>query len=93
MSHDYEAIGRYHVAVQDVRRLIGERNDLLGRVGLVLRNSGEMPPGGALGKRCNFDAVQKLLDQARAIDEGLQSTVALINELAPLANLDEVRLA
>ena len=93
MSHDYEAIGRYHVAVQDVRRLLGERNSLLGRIALVLRNSSETPPPGALGKRCNFAAVHKLLADARALDDAIQGRLTEINELAPLADLDPVTLA
>lgn len=62
MTPDYEAIGRYHVAIQDARRLISERNGLLARAAAVLKNSIEAPQSGsALGKRCNFDALHVLL--------------------------------
>lgn len=93
MIHDYEAIGRYHVAVQDARRLVGERNSLLGRVALVLKNSSDTPPPGALGKRCNFAAVHTLLSQAQALDEALQARLGEINDLAPLADLAPMALA
>lgn len=57
---NFEAIGRYHVSVKKAKELVQKRNNILSRAALVLNNvtANLHQTGPAIGKRCNFDAVQ-----------------------------------
>ncbi len=91
---NFEAIGRYHVAVKKAKALVEKRNNILSRAALVLNNvtADLRQTGAAIGKRCNFDAAQNLLTEARAVNDELIAVVDEINELAPVANETKIEL-
>ncbi|MBV6447285.1 hypothetical protein [Nitrosomonas sp.] len=85
--NNYEAIGRYHVAVKEARELISKRNNLLSRAASVLKYASDQPlPSQGIAKRCNFNAVQALLAEAQEIDCELMKVLEEIAGLAPIAN-------
>lgn len=92
---NFEAIGRYHVAVKRAKELVSERNGILSRAALVLKNVTEPKPQDAqiIGKHCNFDALHNLLDEAKGINDELVMLVEEINSLAPLADEAEIKLS
>lgn len=91
---NYEAIGRYHVTTKRARELISKRNDILSRVSLVIKNAIEQPQKGGqvIGKRCNFDALQNMLTEAKNVHDELMVLIEEINSLAPIAEEPEVKL-
>ena len=93
--NNYEAIGRYHVAVKEANALISKRNMILVRANGVLKNAMELQPQSAqvIGKRCNFSAVHGLLNEAEEVDRELMKVLGEIVELAPIANEPVLELA
>lgn len=93
--NNYEAIGRYHVAVKEAKALVSKRNMILLRANGVLKHATESLPQGAptIGKHCNFSAVQALLAEAQEADCELMKVLEEIAGLAPIANEPALELA
>lgn len=91
---DYQVLGRYTHLCEQVAKVACERGQLLTRAATVLQNAARPLSAGeqAHARRCNFAAVERLLAEARVVDERLQTAIAEANELAPLANRPELRL-
>lgn len=90
---DYESVGRYVVLCEHAQKKANERNNLLVRIGHVLQGYTVSAAGQkGLARRCNFEAVEKLLDQAKALDAELLEMLDQINQLAPLADKPAVAL-
>lgn len=91
---NYEAVGRYHFALKDLKQAVIDRNEVLDRFGMVAKNASrtEQIPRDCVGRRCNFSALQNLLNEAQAKEQQMQDLLLLVNDLAPIANMPEVKL-
>lgn len=91
---DYEAIGRYYVAVKKAKELVSKRNNALTRLTAVISNVTQYPAHNTqiIGKHCNFDTLQNLLTEAKSINDELMMLIEEINSLAPIAEESEVKL-
>ncbi|MCY1378761.1 hypothetical protein D9M69_664230 [compost metagenome] len=83
---NYEAIGRYTHLVGELDSLSMKRRSLFTRIVGVLKNANENPLESKVPRKCNFEAVRDLLDEAEALDKAIRFTVDQVNELAPLAD-------
>ena len=91
---NYESIGRYHVAVSEAKELIRQRNSVMMRASLVLKNASDLPPPAhGIAKRCNFLALHSLLEEAQALDAELEKRLEEIATLAPLADQPALTMA
>lgn len=89
---NYQAIGRYHVAAKEAGAALQQRNDLLRRAALVMNNAVASPHPPGLGRRCNFDAVRELLEEAEAANQRLLALLSELADLAPLADMPPLSL-
>lgn len=80
---ELEDIGRYHQLKDRLDAVVRQRNSALQRAGGLLSEAGHAPVNRRhLAKHCRFDAVDRLLAEARAADDAL---TAMLAELATLA--------
>lgn len=90
---ELEDIGRYHQLADAVRRKVNARDDLLNRVARVLDAAIQEPrTASAIGRRCNFEAVERLTAEAKALHEEALTMLDEMNALAPIANKPAVKL-
>ncbi|CAD5377148.1 conserved hypothetical protein [Pseudomonas sp. OF001] len=92
---DYEALGRYVHLCEQVKRKTAERAHLLERAATVLQHAARpaQPHERGCARKCNFEAMEKLLGEAKAADAELLALVEEANALAPLADRPELGLA
>lgn len=80
---ELEDLGRYHQQTDALKALLSERNDRLHRAATILSTASEAPLNRKnAARRCNFDAAQRLMDEAR---ERHDAALLMIEELRQLA--------
>lgn len=90
---ELEDIGRYHQLADAVRLKVNVRNDLLFRASRVLAAAtDESRNAGAVGRKCNFEAVERMTAEAKALHEEILTMLDEMNTLAPVANKPTVKL-
>lgn len=90
---ELEDIGRYHQLADAVRRKVNARDDLLFRTSRVLAAATEEPRNaGAVGRKCNFEAAERMTAEAKAIHSEILAMIDEINTLAPVANKPAAKL-
>lgn len=90
---ELEDIGRYHQLADAVRRKINARDDLLNRAARVLDAAIQEPrTAGAVGRKCNFEAIERMTVEAKALHEEALGMIDEMNALAPVANKSTVKL-
>lgn len=92
---DYEALGRYVHLCEQVKKKAAERGRLLDRAATVLQHASKpaQPHEPGVARKCNFEALERLLGEAKAADAELLALVEEANALAPLADRPELGLA
>ncbi len=90
---ELEDIGRFHQLADKAKAALFRRDDHLSRVAAIIRAATEEPrSSAALGKRCNFDAIERIVSEARAEHEALLAMLDEMRALAPVANKPEPNL-
>lgn len=90
---ELEDIGRYHQLADALRRKVNARDDLLNRTARVLDAAIQEPrTAAAIGRKCNFEAVERMAADAKALHEEILTMLDEINTLAPVANKPAVKL-
>lgn len=91
--NELEDIGRYHQLADAVHAKVSSRNDLLFRASRVLSGATDTTLNiGAVGRKCNFDAVERLLAQAKGEHDGILAMIDEMNALAPVVNKPPTKL-
>lgn len=84
--NELECLGHYHQLCDALRAHVADRNERLYRASLILKAASEPPAGGgALARRCNFDAAERLLREARAAHDAAVQTLEDLRQAAPAA--------
>lgn len=90
---ELEDLGRYHQLADAVRARIKTRNDYLHRASIVLAAAAGSPHNiGAVARGCNFDAVERLLGQAKVEHGAVTDMLNDISALAPVVNKPALKL-
>lgn len=92
---ELEDLGRYHQLADAVRGKVNARDALLYRASRVLAAAAETAHTyriGAVGRQCNFEAVERLIEQAKTEHQALIVMIDEMNVLAPIVNKPGVRL-
>ena len=91
---DYEALGRYVHLCEQMKRKASERSHLLDRAASVLQHAAKPAQAHERGvaRKCNFEAMERLLGEAKAADAELLALIEEANALAPLADRPELAL-
>lgn len=92
---NYEALGRYTHLCEQVKHKAMARNSLLNRAASVMQNAGKAMLNGERGvaRRCNFEAMERLLAEAKQADAELQQMLEEVNALAPIADKPALAMA
>lgn len=90
---ELEDIGRYHQLADALRRKVNARDDLLHRAAIVMEAATQQPRNsGAVGRKCNFDAIERMTAEAKTLHEEILTMLDEINTLAPVANKPAAKL-
>lgn len=90
---ELEDIGRYHQLADALRSKVNARDDLLHRAAIVMQAATQAPRNaGAVGRKCNFEAIARMVLEARTLHEEILTMIDEINTLAPVANKPTAKL-
>lgn len=82
---ELEDLGRYHQALDRIAEAARRRNCALMRAGTVMLEAGKPPINRhALARGCRFDAVDRLVEEARAAQADMDQLLALLAVLGPI---------
>ena len=90
----FEDIGRYHHLVDTLQLKVRQRNEILFRASRVMAAASEEQRNyGVIGKKCNFEAMERLTAEAKVLHEEILILLDEANALAPIVNKPELKLA
>lgn len=84
---ELEDIGRYHQIHDSLVAEVARRNSALSRVSMVLSTAAQSPVSRYnLARTCRFDAIDRLLEEAKASHAEIERLLEEMRVLGPVVN-------
>lgn len=84
---ELEDLGRYHQIHDSLVAEVARRNSALSRVSMIVSTAAQPPVSRYnLARKCRFDAVDRLLEEARASHAEIERMLDELRALSPVVN-------